>query len=212
METRDDRHEASPLLGEQCDGGNHATKHSAQSSLQRHLSKWWTVYVCAVLIITLDVPSFMSEGPELRMLELAVCRDFYAAHDLSVIDDNGNVAEQRCKIPEIQSALAKLRGIMAMMEAIPGLLLAVPYRMLADKWGRTLVLGLALSGFVLKDGWTFTVLYFYRIFPLKAVYAAALLVAVGGGPTVAGPMFLAIVAASVPPESRYNSHAHEQSP
>ncbi len=154
----------------------------------------------------------MSEGPKLRMLELAVCRDFYAAHDPSVIDNNGNVAEQRCKIPEIQSALAKLRGIMAKMEAIPGLLLAVPYGMLADKWGRTLVLGLALSGFVLKDGWTFTVLYFYRIFPLKAVYAAALLVAVGGGPTVAGPMFLAIVAAFVPPESSYNSHAHEQSP
>lgn len=205
MANQNDAHEASPLLGDQ-NNSDETTHTAAKWSLKDHLDKWWTVYICAIFIIVVDVPSFMSEGPRLRMLELAVCRNFYADHDPSVIDDNGNVIESLCKTPDIQSSLAKMRGILAMEEAIPGLLLAVPYGIAADKWGRTLVLSLSLLGFLLRDVWYFTVLYFFRIFPLGAVYLSPALLVIGGGSTVVGPMLLAVVAASVPQESRYARH------
>jgi hypothetical protein len=174
-----------------------------REALRRHFAKWWTVYICGLLILTSDVPNFMSEAPRLRMLELGLCREYYAVHDPSVIGDNGGIPERLCKLPQIQSSVARMRGIMAMMEAIPGLLLAVPFGILADKKGRRLVIGLCLTGFLLRDTWTFATLYFYKVFPLKAVYAAPLTAVIGGGPTVISPMLLAVVAASISAESRY---------
>lgn len=70
---RDGSHKASPLLGEQRNGSHDIPERSVSWSPKQHLEKWWTIYVCAVFIIVVDVPSFMSEGPKLRMLELAAC-------------------------------------------------------------------------------------------------------------------------------------------
>lgn len=207
MATRNPPQETSPLLGEESRAHDDEEQYQYASTprevLQRHFAKWWTVYICGLLILTSDVPGFMGEAPRLRMLELGLCREYYAVHDPSVIGDNGGIPERLCKLPQIQSSVAKMRGIMAMMEAIPGLVLAVPFGILADKKGRRLVMGLCLLGFLLRDIWTFATLYFYRVFPLRAVYAAPLTAIIGGGPTVISPMLLAVVAASIPADSRY---------
>lgn len=89
-----------------------------------------------------------------------------------------------------------------MLGGLPGLVLAVPYGMLADHRGRRLVAGLCLIGFILRDVCYFVILYWYKSFPQRAVYAAPLFTILGGGSTVISPMIMAIVAASVSEESR----------
>ncbi|KAI6750583.1 hypothetical protein HG530_014864 [Fusarium avenaceum] len=173
-----------------------------RSELQRHFARWSALYVCGLFILLVDVPNFMSEVPKLRMLELGLCRDYYTANDPSVIGRDGSVPEHLCKGREIQSALAKMRGILGMIEGIPGLILAIPYGVLADSKGRRLVTGLSLLGFVLRDLWAFAVLYFHKVFPVRAVYAAPAFLVLGGGSTVISPMMMAIIAAAVPEASR----------
>ncbi|KAF5969583.1 hypothetical protein FBULB1_10157 [Fusarium bulbicola] len=96
-----------------------------------------------------------------------------------------------------------MRGILGMIEGIPGLILAIPYGVLADSKGRRLVTGLSLLGFVLRDIWAFTVLYFHRVFPVRAVYAAQAFLVLGGGSTVISPMIMAIIAAAIPEASSF---------
>lgn len=90
----------------------------------------------------------------------------------------------------------------AMLGSLPGLILAVPYGMLADSRGRKLVAGLCVLGFILRDVTYFVVLYWYRVFPRAIVYAAPLFTILGGGTTVINPIIMAIIAASVPEQTR----------
>ncbi|KAF4992922.1 hypothetical protein FGRMN_6866 [Fusarium graminum] len=126
----------------------------------------------------------MSEVPKLRMLELDLCRNHYAATDPTAIGRDGSVPEHFCKIQEIQSALTTMRGIIGMIEGIPGLILAVSYGLLADSKGRRLVTGLSLT------------------FPVRAVYAAPVFLVLRGGSTIISPMIMAIIAAAIPEASR----------
>lgn len=90
------------------------------------LEKGRAIYICTVFIIVLTVPWFTSEGTKPHIFQLAVCRDFYAAHDASVIDASRNVFKKLCRISDIQSTRARMCGVMARKEAIPGLVVAVP--------------------------------------------------------------------------------------
>lgn len=128
--------ESAPLLGNarsnEPDHDDHATR---LETLQQRFAKWRTSYICVMFLIVTDVPSFMGEGPMLRMLELGAYREHYSAHDPDTIDRHGNISERLCKLPEIQSRVARIRGLLARLEAVPGLLLAVPYGIVADTYG-----------------------------------------------------------------------------
>ena len=115
---------------------------------------------------------FMSEGPRIRMLEMGLCREYYETRDPGVIGPDGSVPERLCKLRDIQSPLARLRGFLGLLDGLPGLLFPVPYGILADARGRKLVAGACLLGLILRDTWTFVVLYFHDIFTLRAIYAA----------------------------------------
>lgn len=168
------------------------------SAFRRHVQQWRTFYSCLLLLFLVDAPMFMSEGPRIRMLEMGLCREYYETRDPGVIGPGGSVPERLCKLRDIQSPLARLRGFLGLLDGVPGLLFAVPYGILADARGRKLVAGACLLGLILRDAWTFVVLYFHDTFPLRAIYAAPTFVILGGGTTLFGPMIMAIVAAAVP--------------
>lgn len=196
--------ESAPLLGNpRSNEVDHDGRATRFGPLQQHLAKWRTFYICVMFLIVTDVPSFMGEGPMLRMLELGACREHYTAHDPDTMDRHGNIPERLCKLPEIQSRVARIRSLLAFLEAVPGLLLAVPYGIVADTYGQGLVVGLCLVGFLIRDTWMFVCLYFYTVFPLSAVYIAPMTAVIGGGSTVTGPMLFAIIAASTRRESRF---------
>jgi MFS family permease len=78
----------------------------------------------------------------------------------------------------------------------------LPYGILADKKGRNLVVGLGLLGQMLCDGWILLVLYFYNVFPLRAVLAASAFRCIGGGNAILSATGLAIIADASPKDAR----------
>ncbi|KAK2606486.1 hypothetical protein N8I77_005229 [Diaporthe amygdali] len=180
------------------DRGSWPLRRGRISAFRQHVQQWRTFYSCLLLLFLVDAPMFMGEGPRIQMLEMGLCREYYQTRDPGVIGPGGSVPERLCKLRDIQSPLARLRGFLGLLEGLPGLLFAVPYGILADASGRRLVAGACLVGFILRDAWTFVVLYFHEVFPLQAVYAAPAFVLLGGGTTLFGPMIMAIVAATVP--------------
>jgi MFS family permease len=79
----------------------------------------------------------------------------------------------------------------------------VPYGVLADTYGRVIIIALTLIGFVLADVWTATVMICYQIFPTRAALASSAFHIIGGGRTVIIPIILAMISDTVPPEMRY---------
>jgi hypothetical protein len=193
--------ESSPLLHQDLEQFHHQSW-TFYIAIKRHVQRWQGVYTCGTFIVVLNMPFCMAEAARLRMFEMSVCRDYYAIHDPSRIDNHGHIPEQLCKLQPIQSSLARMRGFINMLEAIPGLVLALPYGILADKKGKRLVAGLCLLGYLLKDSWTFISLFFYKSFPTRATYAAPLMVAIGGGSAVMSSILFAIVAESAAGEKR----------
>lgn len=88
------------------------TFQSSTNALKRSCSQWAPLWFCLLFVLLIDIPSFMSETPKLRLLELSLCREYYSTQDPSVIGDDGSVPEDLCKLPQIHSSLAKQLGLL----------------------------------------------------------------------------------------------------
>jgi hypothetical protein len=112
--------ESTPLLA----AYDHATQQQPHSG--RFLT--WPAYftplaICLVFCLVADLSSSIIDIPEVRLLEMTVCRDFYRIHDPKVIGPPplSYVDEKLCKLEEIQSNLAYLRAIKGMLTVLPGI-------------------------------------------------------------------------------------------
>ena len=59
-------------------------------------------------------------APLIKLLEQSLCISYYDLHDPSVFGPGGDVPELLCKIPEIQTPLATIRGWKSMLDTFPG--------------------------------------------------------------------------------------------
>jgi hypothetical protein len=76
-----------------------------------------------VLLILLSLQMFgvrLMHLPLNRVIELRYCQDYYNVHDPSLIDPNGNITEQLCKLDSIQQQLAWLQGLLDILLALCG--------------------------------------------------------------------------------------------
>lgn len=156
--------ETSPLLpgsGSPPPPGSPRTTHDHDHDAQRRTgSQDAKLYPYAVILVGLfslvaDMGGSMVDTPDVRMLEMAVCRDYYRSHNATVIGPppQSYVPEKLCKVPQIQNNLAYLRAIRSLLMTIPGLLLTLPYGRLADRIGRKPVMLLGMTGQVLNYFW-----------------------------------------------------------
>lgn len=65
-------------------------------------------WLCAAIVLVLNLAFYAKAGPTLRLVELAVCREYYAEHDPGKIRPDGGVDESECKLDGIQSKVAWL--------------------------------------------------------------------------------------------------------
>ena len=84
-------------------------------------------YTCVIILVILfsivaDFGGSLVDTPEVRLLEMAVCRDYYRTHNPSVVGPppRSYVPEKDCKIKEIQRDLAYLRATKSMLMTLPG--------------------------------------------------------------------------------------------
>lgn len=132
----------------------------------------------------------LQPAPRIAIYESIVCQQYYASpgpHD--------------CKIADVQQELAFLGGIERLSIIIPSIL-AIPFAVLADRYGHSLVLAIAVFGVFLEDGWPFLVCWFPDVFPIRLIWLHFLFSCVGGGFTVIITLLHVIIADVVSAEER----------
>ncbi|KEY71913.1 hypothetical protein S7711_09116 [Stachybotrys chartarum IBT 7711] len=82
----------------------------------------YTVVLLFILVLVTGFGSSLLNTPEVRLLEMALCRDFYRVHDPSVIGAPplSYVDEERCKVDSVQVELAYVVATRSLLSAIPG--------------------------------------------------------------------------------------------
>ncbi|KAI4710268.1 hypothetical protein J4E89_004719 [Alternaria sp. Ai002NY15] len=165
--------------------------------------KPWVLLVVLIFIIVavVDVGAYLAEPPLTRLFEENLCLKYYREQDPSVIDGEGNIPEQLCKVDVVQQRLATIFGWQDMFSAIPGILLAVPYGTWADKVGRKWIVTASLVGLDLAFVWVMIITYFNSL-PLQLTWFSSAFTIIGGGPIVAMAIGVTMISDIVPPEKR----------
>ena len=200
--------ERSPLAEEANATDNEPSRLSRfRQIISDHLQLWTPIYLCLLFLLFLEFPGELSAAPNLRMIELAVCRRYYEERG-NLGDQWGNegyLTDDLCDIDEVQTQVAKILAILGPLDTIPGLLLAIPYGVLADLKGRKFVLALCLFGIICSSIWGRVVLSPTPFLPLWVIYTVPLWQIIGGGAVVLTNLILAIIADVVPSEIRFAS-------
>jgi hypothetical protein len=65
-------------------------------------------HICMATVLALNIAFYAKSAPTLRLVELTVCREYYAEHDPGKIGDGGFVDERECKMADVQKKVAWL--------------------------------------------------------------------------------------------------------
>lgn len=117
-------------------------------------SRKFATYVITICIISnffVDVGDFLMRAPFIRILEAILCRQYWQEHDPSRFP--GEIDEKWCKVASVQAELSMLRGWDLLFSSLPTILLTLPMGIVADKYGRKMLLFVALSGLTLATAW-----------------------------------------------------------
>ncbi|KAI5814483.1 major facilitator superfamily domain-containing protein [Pyronema omphalodes] len=159
-------------------------------------------YLPALLLLFSELAELILTSPRIRLLEASICRRHYLAYDPSVIAPDGSISEALCKLEDIQTRLAYIRGWQVVFEAIPVMALAVPWGALADRVGRKKVLAVNFVGCMMHICWFLLVCHPRSTMSAEWVWVSALAFALGGGPRTAGVLIMALVNDSSPSTER----------
>jgi hypothetical protein len=159
-------------------------------------------YLPALLLLFSELAELILTSPRIRLLEASICRRHYLAYDPSGIAPDGSIDEALCKLEDIQTRLAYIRGWQVFFEAIPVMALAVPWGALADRVGRKKVLAVNFVGCMMHICWFLLVCHPRSTMSAEWVWVSALAFALGGGPRTAGVLIMALVNDTSPSTER----------
>jgi MFS family permease len=181
------------------------SSNSSRSSLtdKQHRGFLFVTTICVLSLFLIEIGDYMQRAPWIRILEANVCRTYYLSSPVVGLDPSKPIPEARCKIEAVQAELAMLKGWDLMFSCLPSILTAIPYGYMADKYGRKVVLLMALSGILLGLCWINIVGYFDNVFDIKWIWAGNAFLFLGGGSTVVRAMFFTIVTDGAKQDRRY---------
>ncbi|PYI01625.1 MFS general substrate transporter [Aspergillus sclerotiicarbonarius CBS 121057] len=155
---------------------------------------WRPTIICLLVFLVMGIGTFISAAPQLRLFESIICQKYY--QDSGGFPDASEIPEYLCKIEPVQAALAELVGWRAFFDNIPSLLLALPYGILADKYGRRLIMTLSFVGQLAGLAWVLVACWLGL--PIKAIWLSSAFLIIGGGTTVAASVIMMVVTDSTP--------------
>ncbi|KAI0377186.1 major facilitator superfamily transporter [Hypomontagnella monticulosa] len=150
------------------------------SGTRRRAPKRLAIVALLTLLLLVNLATSLYQLPLNRVIERRLCREYYATHDPSVIDDDGNIEEVLCKMSPIPQRLAWIVGIMETLWIVGDFVMTIPLGFVAEKYGRRTVLWLNLVPRFFMLAWTLVVGYFEESLPLKAIIAGTSLSVLGG--------------------------------
>ncbi|KIL87982.1 hypothetical protein FAVG1_08864 [Fusarium avenaceum] len=154
--------------------------------------------MCMLALLMVEVSQFIMNPPTKKIIEDIICRQHYPDHDIKVYW----LEDSRCKESPVQKTLAMVQGWSQAFEMGVPMLTQFPYGIVADKYGRRLVLFLAMLGCCLSTLWLLIVLLFPDVFSIWAILGDSIFFLIGGGGQMAVAMVYTIVADVVPVEER----------
>lgn len=89
-----------------------------RSSLHFRLSK--LAKYCLLLAFLLELSNNVLTVPLISLFERAICEAYFGDHDPNIFGTLSPIDESACKIPQVQSELAKLRGWKGFFETLSG--------------------------------------------------------------------------------------------
>lgn len=132
----------------------------------------------------------LQPAPRIAIYESIVCQQHY-----------GSPGPHDCKIAPVQEELVLLGGIERLSVIIPSIL-AIPFAALADRYGHSFILAIAVFGIFLEDGWPFLVCWYPEVFPIRLIWLHFVFSCIGGGFTVVVTLLHVIIADVVSAEER----------
>lgn len=172
--------EERPLLGPKPDEYNH---------YQRRV-----IIITFVLFLLVDFADVFLDAPQTSILEGIICSRYY----------NFAEGEHDCTVGPVQAELATVSQLLNTFSRLPGLAMAIPFGIIADRYGRRLVLGLCISGTLLQDVIRKIVLWRPDVFAPRLIWSSSLATFIGGGDLVASAMIFLVLADVAPPAQRAN--------
>lgn len=70
-----------------------------------------TIVAALGLVLLVNLSTSLYQLPVNRVIERRLCRDHFAEHDPSKIRADGSVDEDLCKLPSVESGLARIQGL-----------------------------------------------------------------------------------------------------
>ncbi|KAF4455609.1 hypothetical protein F53441_2133 [Fusarium austroafricanum] len=180
--------EESPLLSNNVPSENGPSKALVRRALAMGM----------LALLMVEVSQFIMNPPTKMITEDIICRQHYPDHTLGVYEKE----DHRCKEAAVQKTLAMVQGWSQAFELGVPIITQFPYGIVADKYGRRLVLFLAMLGCCLSTAWLLMVLLFPNIFSIWAILGGSLFLVIGGGGQMAVAMVYTIVADIVPVDQR----------
>lgn len=175
---------------------------NAQLSPKPNLT--FRVVTLAIILVTLvETGALTGNAPSIRICEEIACRQYYLKIDPLLSDPSQSLPEAKCKIEEVQSEVAFVRGWQDGFDSVIGAAMALPVGVLADSRGRRLALMIVVPGILFYGVWTMCVLSFPKIFPLRTLWISSAFFFLGGGPTTLSAVIWTMLADVVHESQRY---------
>ncbi|KAI1127256.1 major facilitator superfamily domain-containing protein [Nemania abortiva] len=148
---------------------------------------WLTVdfWLCTALMFLVEFGCALLGAPSPRLLEMAVCRDYYQKSE--------NVSSPHdCKTQEVQIRLGFVLTVLSTCSILAATLMQIPMGVFADKNGRRAALLLNITSTILYWGWIPFVTIFTSL-PIWALYIAPVFLFIGGGPWASGALVFSAI-------------------
>ncbi|CAM1500645.1 Fc.00g098070.m01.CDS01 [Cosmosporella sp. VM-42] len=146
----------------------------------------------AVTLFVIQLGLVLSDLPSAKLMQDIICKHYYNV----TLDDL--LPEEDCRIEPVQQELNTISMGILISVTVASALVAFPLGIVADKFGRIPVLGIAILGMLLSQGFAMYVCWQWKKIPLKAIWAMAAPLLIGGGRSVAEAMVFTIISDVVP--------------
>ncbi|UKZ81516.1 hypothetical protein TrVFT333_009288 [Trichoderma virens FT-333] len=151
--------------------------------------------MCVVFLFIIEVSQFILTPAMEQIMEDVICRRYHPDHALAMHDN-------RCKETDVQKTLAMVRSWSMSGEMLFPLFVQISFGVVADKYGRRLVIFLALFGAFLEQVWITIVLLFPDTFSIWSMLYGSVFYLIGGGGQMVVAMVWTIIADVVPVAER----------